>query len=70
MHGHQTGEEFAKANGFASFSELRAASRHIPAHEGPEQFAAISPDGHEVFWSADDISDLDREDTEIHEGGR
>jgi hypothetical protein len=66
--GNQTGEEFARANGFAAFSELMAASRHVPVHEGPEQFVTLCPDGHELFWSADEINDLDRDDRAIHKG--
>ncbi len=58
MPAHQTAEEFAKANGFASFDELRAVSRHIPAHDGPRQFVALAPDGSEFGWSEEDVSDL------------
>jgi hypothetical protein len=54
---HQSGDEFARANGFATNAELRAASRHIPVHEGPQQFVALAPDGTEVLGSDEDINE-------------
>ncbi len=57
MHGHQTGEDLARANGFPSFRALMAASRHLPTH-GPEQFLATSPTGHRFLWGEDDIAGL------------
>ena len=62
-HSHQSGEEFARANGFASFAELRAESRHVPVHEGPQQFLALAPDGTEVVWSEEDINDLQSDES-------
>lgn len=61
-HAHQTGEEFARANGFATYAALKTASRHLPVHEGPQQFVALAPDGTEVVWSEEDINELDEND--------
>lgn len=65
MPARQTAEEFAKANGFASFDELRAVSRHIPAHDGPRQFVALAPDGSEFRWSEEDVHDLNDGDVAL-----
>jgi len=62
LRAHQSGDDLAIANGFESFAALVAASRHLPVHEGAEQFVALTPDGREFIWSEQDIQDLDDEE--------
>ncbi len=62
MRQHQTGDDLAKANGFESFEALMLASRHLPEHDGREQFIDVTPDGREFIWDEAEIEDLDDEE--------
>ncbi len=58
MPAHQSVEELARANGFSSSVSLLAASRRVVMHDGHEHFIALCPDGQELLWAEDDVTDL------------